>query len=861
VSADLSQHTPMMQQYLRIKADHPDELIFYRMGDFYELFFADAEKASRLLDITLTARGKAGGNSIPMAGIPYHAAEGYIGKLVRSGVSVVICEQFGDPATTKGPLERKVVRIVTPGTVSDEAFLDDRRDTLLCAVHQQDNLFGAASLDLAAGRMQVTQVEGHEALLALIERWAPAEVLYCEDSAISGSLKKRTGSRARPIWDFDSDTALRQLCQQFGTHDLSGFGSPSSLEVSAAGCLLGYARETQRTDLPHLVGLSVENEDDCIRMDAATLSNLELVQTLDGRDTHNLAWVLDSTVTAMGARLLRRWLVQPLRQHHAITLRSDRVAALRNNWHFENIRQTLDDVGDMERILGRIALRSARPRDLTRLSRSLAALPKLHSELQKEKPLAPLCDTLGLFPEQVELLQRAVIENPPMLIRDGGVIAPGYNAELDELRTISTNAGDVLVDIETRERERTGLSTLRVNYNRVHGYFIELSRREAEKAPADYIRRQTMKNTERYITPELKEFEDKALSAASKALTLEKSLYEDLLEQVAKHLVALQRSAACVAELDVLACFAERAEALGWVPATLQATPMVEIVDGRHPVVERVLEEAFVPNSLQLESARRMLIITGPNMGGKSTYMRQTALIVLLAHVGACVPAASVRLGPIDRIFTRIGSSDDLAGGRSTFMVEMTETANILNNATDQSLVLMDEIGRGTSTFDGLALAWAAASRLATEQGAFTLFATHYFELTQLADLLPGVHNAHLSASEHGDSIIFLHRVQDGPASRSYGLQVAQLAGVPADVIHNARSKLAELETSAVAGADAPSAAFSTPAPAASPSPKQTELFSAPSAIEQQLSKLDPDTLTPRQALDELYRLKALEKG
>ncbi len=852
MSQDLSNHTPMMQQFLRIKSEHPDQLVFYRMGDFYELFFSDAEKASRLLDITLTSRGQSAGKPIAMAGIPYHAAEGYLAKLVRFGESVVICEQFGDPATTKGPVERRVVRIVTPGTVSDEALLDDRRDTLICALSHDGDDYGACSLDLAAGRLRVTQVHGREALLALMERWRPAEILYSETAPLPESLKKRPGSRARPVWEFDADTALRQLCQQFGTHDLSGFGDPGALEIAAAGCVLGYAKETQRTQLPHLTGLSVESEHDCLQMDAATLRNLELVMTLDGRETHNLAWVLDSTVTAMGARLLRRWLVEPLRHHDAINVRSERVAALRDAWRFEAVRTELDNVGDMERILGRVALRSARPRDLTRLSRSLAALPALHGILKQSPSLAPLCEDLGLFPDEVALLQRAIIENPPMLIRDGGVIAEGYDADLDELRAISSNAGDVLVDIEKRERARTNLSTLRVNYNRVHGYFIELSRREAEKAPADYIRRQTMKNTERFITPELKEFEDKALSASSKALTLEKSLYEALLEKVAEKLPALQRCAATVSALDVLACFAERAEALNLVPASLQDQPMLEIVDGRHPVVERVLDEAFVPNSLHLDPARRMLIITGPNMGGKSTYMRQTALIVLLAHVGCCVPAASARIGPIDRIFTRIGSSDDLAGGRSTFMVEMTETANILNNATAESLVLMDEIGRGTSTFDGLALAWAAASRLATEQQSFTLFATHYFELTQLAELLPGVHNAHLSASEHGDHIVFLHRVQDGPASRSYGLQVAQLAGVPAAVIGQARAKLAELESGT------PAAAVATPAAASPAPPAQSELFAPPSALEQALAKLDPDRLTPRDALAALYQLKDL---
>ena len=849
---DFSSHTPMMQQYLRIKAEHPDHLVFYRMGDFYELFYGDAEKAARLLDITLTSRGQSAGRPIAMAGIPHHAAEGYLGRLVRLGESVVICEQFGDPATSKGPVERRVARIVTPGTVSDEALLDERRDTLLCAVSANGEHYGAASLDLAAGRLTVTRVDNREALLALIERWQPAELLYDETAAMPESLRKRSGARARPVWEFDPDTAQRLLCKQFGTHDLAGFGNPSALEIAAAGSLLGYARETQRSALPHLNSMAIESHDDGIQMDAATRRNLELTHTLDGRDTHTLAWVLDSTVTAMGARLLRRWLHQPLRKKERINERSERIAALREGWQFENIRTLLDDVGDMERILGRVALRSARPRDLTRLARSLAALPALQDTLPASGPLAALREKLGVFPEQCELLQKAIIENPPMLMRDGGVIADGYNRDLDELRSISEDAGSILVDIEERERARTNLATLRVKYNRVHGYYIELSRRDAEQVPADYVRRQTMKNTERFITPELKTFEDKALSASSKALALEKALYEELLDRLNEQLGPLQCSAAALAELDVLACFAERAEALNLVPASLVDEPIVEIIDGRHPVVEQVLEEAFVPNSLHLDNERRMLIITGPNMGGKSTYMRQTALIVLLAHIGCCVPAASARIGPIDRIFTRIGSADDLAGGRSTFMVEMTETANILNNATSKSLVLMDEIGRGTSTFDGLALAWAAATRLASEQKAFTLFATHYFELTRLPDELTTVRNAHLTASEHGDGIVFLHRVQEGPASRSYGLQVAQLAGVPASVIRAARTRLAQLESGQMIAAGAGRSA--TPAQ----QPAQADMFSMPSALEQQLTELDPDNMSPRDALQALYQLKAL---
>jgi DNA mismatch repair protein MutS len=858
VTADLSQHTPMMQQYLGIKAEHPDQLVFYRMGDFYELFFGDAQKAARLLDITLTQRGQSAGKPIPMAGIPYHAAENYLARLVKLGESVAIAEQIGDPALAKGPVERKVVRIVTPGTVSDEALLEERRDNLLCAVFDHNNQYGCASLDLAAGRFVVTQVEGAEQLQALLERWSPAELLISEEHGLPGRWSDRPGTRKRPSWEFDEDAARRQLCQQFQVQDLAGFGEPSPVAVSAAGALLGYAKETQRGELPHITGLTVESFDDAVAMDAATRRNLELTETLDGQEQHTLAWVLDSTKTAMGARLLKRWVHQPLRNRTTLTQRQDQIDALRQGWCFESARDVLSDIGDMERILGRVALRSARPRDLTRLHASLKALPPLIGTLPAADCFCELIERIGQFPNQVELLGTAVIENPPMLIRDGGVIAPGYSEELDELRSISENAGAILVDIETRERERTQLSTLRVKYNRVHGYYIELSRRESDQAPADYQRRQTLKNAERFITPELKEFEDKALSASSKALALEKRLYEALLEKVADDLHALQRSAAAVAELDVLASLAERAEALNWVrPQLVDDEAIIEIVDGRHPVVEQVLDDAFVPNSLHLDNARRMVIITGPNMGGKSTYMRQTALIALLAHLGSCVPAASARIGSLDRIFTRIGSSDDLAGGRSTFMVEMSETANILNNATAQSLVLMDEIGRGTSTFDGLSLAWAAAEHLARNLKSFTLFATHYFELTQLPEQLPGIYNAHLTASEHDNRIVFLHRVQEGPASRSYGLQVAQLAGVPSSVIHRAGEKLRELEQSKpLAPSATPPSSYAAPSPAAAPA--QASLFNEPNAIELALTDLDPDELTPKQALEALYTLKKL---
>ncbi len=848
---DYSAYTPMIQQYLRLKADHPHQLMFYRMGDFYELFFDDAEKAAELLDITLTARGKGTEHPVPMAGIPYHAAENYISRLIKLGESVVICEQIGDP-NGKGPMERKVVRIVTPGTVTDEAFLEERKDSLLCTVVRAAQGYAAASLDVAAGRLVVTQVAHDEALFALIERWQPAELLYPEDAQLHHSLLKRKGAQARPPWEFDSEAAERQLCQQFGTHDLAGFGDPSPAEIAAAGGLLHYAKDTQRTALPHIRGLQREQLSGNIQMDAATRRNLELTETLQGKTQHSLAWVLDTTCTAMGARLLRRWLHQPLRDRAALTQRQALVARFQQDYLFESLRQVLKQVGDMERILGRVALGSARPRDLVRLRDSLEALPELHQLLATEEDnLATLRSSITLFPKQQQLLARALVDNPPMVIRDGGVIAEGYDAELDELRNISEKVGDILLDIETRERERTGLSTLKVKYNRVHGYFIELSRREAEQAPADYVRRQTMKNTERFITPELKEFEDKALSASAKALALEKRLYEELIATLQAHIAPLQDTAQVVAEMDVLACFAERGLSLNYCLPELVETPMLHIEEGRHPVVEQVLEDPFVPNNVTLNREHSMLIITGPNMGGKSTYMRQVALITLLAHIGCGVPASRAQIGPIDRIFTRIGSSDDLAGGRSTFMVEMAETANILNHATENSLVLLDEIGRGTSTFDGLSLAWAAAHHLATNIKAFTLFATHYFELTQLAEELKGVGNAHLSATEHEKRIVFLHKVQEGPASRSYGLQVASLAGVPPEVIQHAEAKLKALEGEAPTNTPPPSAA------AAPPGPQQVDMFlQAPSPVEEALRQINPDELTPKEALLLIYDLK-----
>jgi len=874
----LDQLTPMMQQYFRIKAQHPQELVFYRMGDFYELFFDDAKKASELLDVTLTVRGKSNGEPIPMAGIPFHAADGYLAKLVKAGVSVAICEQIGDPATSKGPVERKVMRIVTPGTVSDEALLDSRRDNLLVALHQSGGMFGIASLDMASGRFLVLEVEGLDAALGELQRLNPAELLISDHLTTPALIENRKGLRRRGPWEYDLETAQRLLVQQFGTKDLAGFGCDHlKTALCAAGCLLSYARETQRTALPHVRSLAHENRDEAVSMDAATRRNLELDTNLNGGDEHTLFSVLNRAATSMGSRLLRRWLNRPLRDIHTLNQRQDAIANLQNNYAFEIINGILKQVGDMERILGRLALRSSRPRDLSRLTMSLAAYPELQSELARQPSglLQQLATQISTFPNLVDLLSRAIIENPPVVIREGGVIADGYDAELDDLRNISTNAGQYLLDLETRERERTGIPTLKVGYNRVHGYFIELTSAQSEKAPADYIRRQTLKNAERYITPELKEFEDKALSAKSRALAREKALYDELLDILNEQLIPLQDSAAAVAELDVLATLAERADSLAFSRPLLSESPAINIIGGRHPVVEQVTSAPFVPNDLLFNTNRHMLIITGPNMGGKSTYMRQAALIVLLAHIGSFVPAQGAEIGIVDRIFTRIGSSDDLAGGRSTFMVEMTETANILHNATERSLVLMDEIGRGTSTFDGLSLAWACAKYLAEKVRAFTLFATHYFEITSLPSVIPGIANVHLNATEHNDNIVFLHKVQEGPASKSYGLQVAKLAGIPNEVLKQAQEQLALLESgnhpqhstktfsAQTATAETPSSQPESPkqevlsTAITSNSPLQTGLFDVlPNPALEALGKINPDNLTPREALDQLYRLK-----
>lgn len=847
----LTSHTPMMQQYLGLKAQHPDVLLFYRMGDFYELFFDDARKASELLDISLTKRGQSAGQPIPMAGVPYHAIEGYLCRLVQLGESAAICEQIGDPATSKGPVERKVVRIITPGTLTDEALLNERQDNLIVAVDFVAPYYGLAAMDVASGRFIVNQFTKQETLAAELQRLNPAELLYSETFPELNQLGQRRGMRRRPAWEFEFSTAYHLLCQQFGTQDLRGFGvEEQKIALQAAGALMQYVRDTQRAALPHIQGLRLEKSEQMVVMDAATRRNLELTSNLSGGFDNTLAEVLDATATPMGSRLLKRWLHQPVRNKTQLQQRQDVITELLEQQMMPALTPVLKQIGDIERILARLALRSARPRDLSRLRNAFQQLPELQTILQDSQTLQELAQTIQTFPELQDLLERAVIENPPVVIRDGGVIASGYNAELDELRDLESGATRYLEQLELRERQRTGINTLKVSYNKVHGFYIDVTKANAHLVPTDYIRRQTLKNNERYLIPELKEYEEKVLTAQSRALALEKQLYEDILDQLLPHLAKLQISAAGIAELDVLNNLAERAQTLDYHRPELIDEAKVIIKGGRHPVVEQSLQVPFIANDLQLHDQRQMLIITGPNMGGKSTYMRQTALIVLLAYIGSYVPAASAQIGPIDRIFTRIGASDDLASGRSTFMVEMTETANILHNATHQSLVLMDEIGRGTSTYDGLSLAWACAEQLAKKINAYTLFATHYFELTQLPEQQSNITNVHFDAIEHGDTVAFMHTVQDGAANRSYGIQVAALAGVPRSVINQARAKLHELENR---DHSAPEMKKNDPPSTAIPLPsmEENELYNA-------LDMLDPDQLSPRDALDWLYKLKAL---
>ncbi|EFN00089.1 DNA mismatch repair protein MutS [Actinobacillus pleuropneumoniae] len=862
MTQDLSKHTPMMAQYLQLKAQNPDILLFYRMGDFYELFYDDAKKAATLLDISLTKRGASAGEPIPMAGVPYHAVEGYLAKLVSLGESVAICEQIGDPATSKGPVERKVVRIVTPGTVSDEALLPERQDNLVAAIYEEKGVFAIATLDMTSGRFLITELSNKEALAAELQRLLPAEILYAEDFSAAEILNNYKGLRRRPVWEFELVTAINLLNRQFGTQSLAGFGVEKAVvALCAAGCVLHYAQETQRTALPHINSIHLAQNSDTVLLDAATRRNLELTQNLAGGTENTLAAVLDKCVTPMGSRLLKRWIHQPIRDLEKLKKRQDIIDTLQKEQRIEPLQPLLQNVGDMERILARVALRSARPRDLTRLRTALAQLPDIAKNAKNlTASLDALVAQIGDFSELHALLERAIIETPPQLIRDGGVIAEGYNAELDEWRELSAGATQYLENLEIREREATGIDTLKIGFNAVHGYYIQISQGQAHKAPMHYVRRQTLKNAERYIIPELKTYEDKVLKAKGASLALEKQLYDELFDLLMPRLGEMQLAAMALSELDVLTNLAERAESLNYVRPTFSLQRGVNIKGGRHPVVEQVLKDPFIANPVFLNAQRHLLVVTGPNMGGKSTYMRQIALISLMAYIGSFVPADSAEIGALDRIFTRIGASDDLASGRSTFMVEMTEMANILHQATENSLVLIDEIGRGTSTYDGLSLAWACAEWLAKKTQSLTLFATHYFELTSLPSQLKGVANVHLDAREHQDSIVFMHSVQEGAASKSYGLAVAALAGVPKQVIQLAKQRLAHLEEISLQTKEAHDNPQGDLLFAADlqETPQIQPLVAQQSELEKALMSIDPDELTPRQALEALYRLKKL---
>ncbi|MFO8154780.1 MAG: DNA mismatch repair protein MutS [Pseudomonadota bacterium] len=853
-----------MRQYLDLKAENPGILMFFRMGDFYELFYDDAYRAAELLDISQTVRGESAGEPVPMAGVPVQSVETYLARLVRMGESVAICEQIGDPATSKGPVERRVVRIVTPGTATDEALVDERRESFTAAITPAPKGgWGLAWLDVGSGRFSLAALEDDEALSAELARLQPAELLLPEALETTGPWGEAPGQRRRADWLFEPREAARQLAEQFATRDLAGFGisdveteadRPLGAAVGAAGAVLDYVRDTQRGALPHLRGLGVEQREDAVLLDAASRRNLELDTSLGGDPRHTLLTVLDQCRTPMGSRLLRRWLHRPLRRRPAVEARQTAVTELLESGRHVELRETLGGLGDLERMLSRIALRSARPRDLVHLGQALTRLPAIHASLcaPDSTLLQQVLEALGDFPGLASMLAAALVTPPPAWLRDGGVVADGYDAELDELRRMGGDVDGFLAEFEERERERTGIPNLRIRHNRVHGFSLEVPRSLAAHVPDDYIRRQTLKQVERYVTDELKDFETRVLSARDRALARERTLYEELLDTLNTELAPLQASAEAIATLDALADLAERAEALDWRAPLFSDEPGLTIKEGRHPVVEQAQSEPFIANDLDLHPERRLLVVTGPNMGGKSTFMRQAALITLLGYMGSYVPAGAATLGPVDRIFTRIGASDDLASGRSTFMVEMTETANILHHATDRSLVLLDEIGRGTSTFDGLALAWAVARELIGRTGCLTLFATHYFELTTLAGELPGVANVHVAAREHDQGVVFLHSVAEGPASQSYGLQVAALAGVPDHVIRAAREHLAELESRTAETPEPQLSLFAPEPPPAEPAPPPP----APSPVEAELRRLDPDELTPRAALDLLYRLR-----
>lgn len=867
LAADLSTHTPMMQQFLKVKIQHVDSLLFYRMGDFYELFFDDARKAAKLLGITLTHRGKSNGDPIPMAGVPYHAAEGYLARLVKMGEAVVICEQVGE-VTGKGPVERAVVRILTPGTLTDDALLTTHQSSNLVALCLQQNQIGIALLDLSAGIFKVQQQEFKSEQLAIeLARLMPSEILIDEDivdSNIIEQIKKQTECpiTKRPNVDFNTNNAQKTLCDQFAVSTLSGFGIDHlPLAKAAAAALIHYAKETQKTALPHIRSIKLEQSTDFIALDPVTRRNLEIIEPLFEHGT-SLFSLINECQTAMGGRLLSRTLMQPIRDTALLENRLDGIDALLKGYHESPIRLVLKEIGDIERVLSRIALGSARPRDLVQLRQACAQIPFLRHAIQpiltanQSKLIYQLNEELGDFHGLHQRLISAIVENPPVLLRDGNVIAEGFDDELDELRKIRDHAGQFLIDLEIQERKNTGINTLKIGYNRVSGYYIELTRSQAEQAPDHYIRRQTLKNAERYITPELKSFEDKVLSSESRALAREKMLFEMLLNELRHDIGHLQMMSSAIAQIDLIANFAFQARLKNWARPEYSPEIGIQIIAGRHPVVEALIKTPYTPNDAHLDFNHRMAIITGPNMGGKSTFMRQTAIISLLAYCGSFIPAKSAKLGPIDRIFTRIGSADDLSSGKSTFMVEMTETSQILHHATNQSLVLMDEVGRGTSTYDGLSLAWACVIDLTKRIKCLCLFATHYFELTELSKE-NAIDNYHVTAKELNGNLILLHKVQQGPASQSHGLQVAKLAGIPSSVIKEAQKRLSILEKQQHQQLKPIVQDDLFAEVTIQPEVVETVIeIEKPSLVLTTLADLDIDDLTPREALAQLYNLK-----
>ena len=841
----LKGHTPMMQQYLGIKRDYPETLLFYRMGDFYELFYDDADRASKLLDLTLTARGASKGEPIPMAGVPAHAADNYLARLLKLGESVAICEQIGDPALAKGPVERKVTRVLTPGTITDDALLEERSENLIAAIAADKRSYALAYLEISSARFRVLIFDSEPDLHFHLDRLEPSELLVSDTSSLE--FRSPTTLRQLPDWQFDVGINEENLGQHFKVDSLAAFGvDKQPAAISACGALLGFCREMQGNPLAFIEELLVESPQDLVHIDAATQRNLELTSALSGEQDHTLIGLVDTTRTTMGARLLRRWVIEPSRDQQVLGERHQAVAELTGLLEFDELRHCLHEINDIERIAARVALKTAKPRDLSRLRDSLNCIPRVKSTLDRLAGPAfeRLNENIDALPALAQKLTSSIVENPPQLIRDGGVIAAGLDAALDELRAASEHADNFLLELEQREKERTGVANLKIGYNRVHGYYLDIPRSFDGELPSEYQRRQTLKSNERYITPELKQFESRILSASHKALQREKQLYEELLSAMATDVAQLHRTARGLAELDVLATFAERATALRWTQPRFTSEPMLEITGGRHPLVEKFVDLPFVPNDLILNGERRLLLITGPNMGGKSTYMRQNALIVLLAHIGSFVPADSAVLGPVDAIYTRIGAGDNLAGGQSTFMVEMAEVAQILRRATSSSFVIVDEIGRGTSTYDGLALAGASAERLAASNQSFTLFATHYFELTALSEQFASIANVRLDAVEHKDDVVFLHSVREGPANRSFGIAVARRAGVPEEVVARARHILGTLEDSQFMAAPADEA--------------QLSLFREEHPVIQALEMIDPNSLSPRDALETLYSLRSL---